>query len=343
MEYAAKAQYRGPLKHYSGNADRQFKRKQKNGEYGSMQYRPATTYRWEETVYRSCQPTLITREGMCQALQALDIRRIFILGDSLNLQLAQSMWMLLTTDEHGDSPTKRKSLDPNFETIISCPNGDYDFKLMFVRNDEFLENDLPVSVDDDQSNCETFCYPWVQKYLEDQHRTLLLANAGAHVHAFDRFQHAIDRFIEVFDSFQRPWDIALFRTIVPGHWDCSREGLTPFKSFQEYEMDVKEHTSPKLEEAYSWNKFASYNDYAIRQIEQRARHPQYSSLAMMEVVDVFPMTILRPDGHCSDEFRPDAFTDKDCLHYDLPGPVDWWSHSIFSHLLDIIEEQKDQY
>ncbi|KAL7538462.1 hypothetical protein ACHAXR_008572 [Thalassiosira sp. AJA248-18] len=39
------------------------------------------------------------------------------------------------------------------------------------------------------------------------------------------------------------------------------------------------------------------------------------------------MTILRPDGHRT--------PNKDCLHYLLPGPVDWWNHLLFSNLLEL--------
>lgn len=49
MDYAARsAQYRTPLRHYSGNAENLFQKNVKNGNYGDLKYRPPTTYRWEE-------------------------------------------------------------------------------------------------------------------------------------------------------------------------------------------------------------------------------------------------------------------------------------------------------
>jgi hypothetical protein len=42
------------------------------------------------------------------------------------------------------------------------------------------------------------------------------------------------------------------------------------------------------------------------------------------LLDVSPMTEVRGDGH-----RPPG----DCLHYNLPGVVDYWNHLLFSSLM----------
>jgi len=62
----------------------------------------------------------------------------------------------------------------------------------------------------------------------------------------------------------------------------------------------------------------------------------FSKKTLIEVLDIMPMTILRRDGHISDEFRPATVPDGDCLHYALPGPIDWWNHLLFSNLKDIM-------
>jgi GDSL/SGNH-like Acyl-Esterase family found in Pmr5 and Cas1p len=339
MEYAARsAQYRTPLRHYSGNAENLFQKNVKNGKYGDLRFRPPTTYRWEESRYEKCQPSFMTRENVCDVLPSMGIQRIFILGDSLNLQMAQSIWMMLTTEEAGDSPTPRGTLEPNFEAMITCPSG-YQIKVVFVRNDELLENDLPVSVDGENQNCHTYCYPWTQKYLYDEVKTVFFVNAGAHIHSFDLFTAMIDRFVHVFDGLNRPDDLVLFRTLVPGHWDCSRPGLAPFKTFDEYMKDSAAHESPQTEAVYGWDKFSPYNDYAVNVIDRRRFQTSDTPKALMEVVDIYPTTILRPDGHCSDEFRLPAYSTTDCLHYTLPGPIDWWNHLAFSHLVDIGRQQ----
>jgi hypothetical protein len=335
MAYAEHAQYRTPLAHYSGNAEKLFRRKVENGESAGLKYRPSSTYRFDEARYQTCAAVQTTQDGVCAMLKSLGARRIFILGDSLSLQMAQSMWMWLTNSNHGESPTVKGSLDPNFKTTLQCM-GYGSYTLQFVRNDELLENDEPVSIDESKKNCQTYCYPWAKAYQEDASRTILIFNVGAHLHEFETYTAAIDRFVDVFDGMYRPNDLVLFRTLVPGHWNCSRPGLTPFQDFAAYKKDAEEHPNLK-EQIYTWSKFSSYNDYAIRKLDNRRFESTSTGTtkALMEVVDVFPMTVLRPDGHCSDEFRPPSYLDSDCLHYNLPGPVDWWSHLALSHLNDI--------
>ena len=51
-----------------------------------------------------------------------------------------------------------------------------------------------------------------------------------------------------------------------------------------------------------------------------------SSSNTIHWLNVFPSTVLRRDGHI-------GF--GDCLHYYLPGPIDWWSHLFHSALLDL--------
>ena len=58
----------------------------------------------------------------------------------------------------------------------------------------------------------------------------------------------------------------------------------------------------------------------------------------IEALDVVPMTVLRRDGHMGDEFRPRAIPEGDCLHYALPGPVDWWNHLLFNNVKDTVVE-----
>ena len=84
----------------------------------------------------------------------------------------------------------------------------------------------------------------------------------------------------------------------------------------------------------------SYNDKLIRTLEERRNSLKHNQIhakpLMIESLDVLPMTILRRDGHIGDEFRPAAIPKGDCLHYALPGPVDWWNHLLFNNLNDVV-------
>jgi GDSL/SGNH-like Acyl-Esterase family found in Pmr5 and Cas1p len=334
MDYAVYAQYRTSLNHYSGNTEKTFRKRMERGENRGHKFLPSTTYRFAENRYQPCATSLITQEGICDALQSLNAHRIFIVGDSLNFQLAQSLWMWLTTEKDGDSPTAQGSMDSNFKYNLGCPDG-RTFVLQFVRNDELLENEDPVSIDQNIKNCENYCFPWTKAYKEDIRRTIMVFNVGTHMKDFDKYSAAIDRFVNVFDALKRNNDIVIFRTLLPGHLDCSRPGLAPYPSFNEYKADVENYQGGINE----WNKFSEFNDYAIRKLDYRRFDP--TPQALMEVLDVVPMTILRPDGHCSDEFRPSSYLDSDCTHYNLPGPLDWWSHLMFNHIRDIAAAEKE--
>ena len=58
----------------------------------------------------------------------------------------------------------------------------------------------------------------------------------------------------------------------------------------------------------------------MRVLLKRARK-NYAG-ALIELLDVYPMTVLRRDGHTGGIDCADCGRD-DCLHYSLPGPIDW--------------------
>ena len=58
------------------------------------------------------------------------------------------------------------------------------------------------------------------------------------------------------------------------------------------------------------------------------------------ILDVVPMTILRPDGHISGPQKCSTCKNDDCLHYMLPGPTDWWNHLMYSNLISLTAERR---
>lgn len=328
FQYAAAAQYRGALAHSSFKAESLFREKVQRGESpGGLLYRPSTTYKWSESFYPTCGMDLVSRDGMCQLLRSMDVRRIFLLGDSLMEQQGLALWRMISTEP--DDPARKSS---GWRHVIDC-GSDFSFVLQFIKNDELLETAAPVDVDVRQKNCHNYCYPWTQEYTSDPSKTIMLVNTGAHLHEPPLFRAAIDRFIHTLDRLNRPEDIVLFRTLVPGHKGCGRPGLQPFHNFQQYVNDIKGQTT-KL--TYNWNMFAAYNDYVASFLDRRISHPEK---ARIELLDVFPMTVLRPDGHVADEFRAPGTKIMDCLHYSMPGPIDWWNHMAYNHLIDIAKDR----
>lgn len=358
MKYASIAQYDEAIRHYSGQTDKHYRRAYQRGQT-ELQYRPSTTYRWQDTALSnlnqsqtgSCELNLLTLDSMCSVLQSLDIRRIFFLGDSLTLQQTQSLWKLLSQK---NGPTKPRTTVPNFKHRIDCPGlvdpkGEpFFFILQFVRNDELIENSKELSIENGIKNCNEYCYPWREDYYAHPNmRTLMIVNTGAHFHDFEKYKATIDGFLPKIDEIYsrkpegRRSDIIMFRTTVPGHWGCEKLGLTPFINYEQYHSSISSDTAHK--DIYGWNDFFEYNDYVIR-IFESLRH-KFSSEKLdnyhqLEVLDVLPMTILRQDGHVGDEFKPPNIPDGDCLHYSLPGPIDWWNHLLLSNLLDIASAER---
>jgi hypothetical protein len=333
FDYASQAAYRVPLLHHSGAAETIFRQRAPKDGPLEQQFRPAATYRWQETFYNgSCDVPLVTREGICSLLNKMGIGRIFFLGDSLSLEQALSLWMLLGPEV--DFLLKDQSAA---RYIIDCPNVDgFSFVLQFIRNDELLINDLPVSVPDHVMNCKNYCHPWVDSYISESLRTLSIINIGAHLHDRNLFERGMVRFIETFDGLGRVNDIVMIRTLVPGHKMCGRPGLKPYRSFGEY---INDATMEGTKDTYNWEVFSFYNDFVSRLLDNRTQ--KKIQQARMEVLDVFPMTVLRPDGHMADEFKAPETKRTDCLHYSQPGPIDWWNHLMFGNLLDIqvLDEQ----
>jgi GDSL/SGNH-like Acyl-Esterase family found in Pmr5 and Cas1p len=327
FKYASQAAYRVPLLHHSGAAETIFRERAPKDGPLEQQFRPSATYRWQETFYSGgCDVPIITKEGICSLLNKMGIGRIFFLGDSLSLEQALSLWMLLGPEQDLLLPDQSSA-----RYVIECPNVDgFSFVLQFIRNDELMNNDTPVSISNQVMNCNNYCYPWVEPYISESLRTLFIVNTGAHLHDRDLFERGMLRFIETFDGLGRVNDIVMIRTLVPGHKNCGRPGLTPYHSFGEY---VDDATKEDTKDTYNWGVFSSYNDFVSRLLDDRTQ--QKILQARMEVLDVFPMTVLRPDGHMADEFKAPETKRTDCLHYSQPGPIDWWNHLMIGNLLDI--------
>lgn len=82
---------------------------------------------------------------------------------------------------------------------------------------------------------------------------------------------------------------------------------------------------------YNWKVLASYNDMMAKMVEEcrRAAGP----VARMELLNVFPKTILRATGwsHCG-RIQRFGSTKDGGLHYSALGPVDFGNHLLFSQV-----------
>jgi len=95
----------------------------------------------------------------------------------------------------------------------------------------------------------------------------------------------------------------------------------PLSTFEEY-VRLAETSQ------YSWNKFRYFNEYAENRLRERREAQQ--GLFPREYLNIFNMTAFRHDEHKAGSY---------CLHYELPGVIDWWNHLLYTNLLDIAKRE----
>lgn len=316
LAVAPQLQYRTPLNHYFGFADRRFQ------PSDNVPYRQPTTYTWvDDATTSTCPISIQTLDSFCDTTFRLGVKRVFVLGDLVSNSMALSLYKIIGQE---DTPRGTDDDQQNWETEIICPSGE-SVVIAFARNDK---------MEDDSSACPatTSCHPWKDRYTSFTGRTLLVSNYGTHFYSEDDFSRATDRFVSSVKSLGRPEDIVYYRTTMPGHDQCQQNTAnSPFKSFVDYEKTVTWK--------YSWDLFDGFNDIAARRFrEHNAIAKGRDDVATINVLDVYPMTILRQDGHISGRDCKNCDVAMDCLHYSLPGPADWWSHLLFSNLADQHQE-----
>ena len=345
-EYAAQVQYTPLL----GFRQRQWDRKHKQ-KFANNEFLPQTTYAWNETKYPQCQIQVMTKNGFCSILNALNITNVYMAGDSMMHEMWMSFIGILGLEK-----------DVEEGNTMRCP-GNFTFRLFFDRTilasipppptnssvniDKWGQDSIKVVPDYGQvaiSQCPLLpsmertgvntprlykyvtnngACPWVKEYESLQGRTLLVVNAGAAYHATETFNLMFDTVVEALDNVTKRADLAFFRSTSPAHHDCFNNSLyqtAPLSHFDEY-VNIAETSH------YSWNLFKFYNEYAQNRLTQREGR---KDLFPLRYLNIFNMTALRHDGHKAA---------NDCLHYELPAVVDWWNHMLFTSLSDIAAQE----
>jgi len=193
-------------------------------------------------------------------------------------------------------------------------------------------------------------------------RTLAIFNIGAHYHNTTWYHQDMRILLHSLQRIGRTDDLYFFRTNVPGHRHCH-----PLDDkFFDWDRGTRDRPYDDIEEfmaflssegaIFDWEKFPMWNEYSAEWIERfNARDSPWSpwkygerghgddndnddddnDYPVVHLLDVFPMTALRRDGHRA--------IDGDCLHYVNPGPVDWWNRlwmAYLEELSDVLEAQK---
>lgn len=341
---AAKSlQYNEPLDHIFGFADQRFSPRVLHP------HRDPASYKWDEDQsLDSCPMEIQNHDTFCKTMKDLDISRLFFVGDYVGMNQAYSLWKILG---HQDTPKPITETQPNWMRDVVCPHST--IRIQFIRNDMMVENDVPVDLPNEVANCGvpkmSFCYKWTDEYMQyyneriaDRKKTLMVTSFGPHYYSEDTFSNAMSSFFRTVQSSlgdRLGQDYVFYRTSTPGHESCNKkDSVVPFKNFEEYR--------PTITPMYSWDLYDGFNDIASRMIgdfnrAQGMNGQTHSAQAMdlINILDVYPMTVLRRDGHLSGRDCRDCGIANNCFQYSLPGPPDFWNHLLFSNLADVAAMQ----
>jgi len=128
----------------------------------------------------------------------------------------------------------------------------------------------------------------------------------------------MEQFVQSFNTLGHPGDIVVFRNTVPGHASCFEHGSGISPPSMTHETFLERYYTTK----YDWNLFDAYNGIAKQSLKN------LQGGITVHYLNVYNMTVLRADQHVAA---------TDCLHYMLPGPVDFWNHLLFTNLADVAD------
>jgi len=260
---------------------------------------PLEIFPWAKWCWQpfNCTTEKFSKKGFCDLINGLSI--LFV-GDSISYQMYQSLYMQL--GEPGQ-PQDQGMHHPSYEHSKSfiCKRKS---RMAFIRNDHIRsreKNPNPSAKGDRYRD-----YTKIMNTFD-----IIVFNKGAHVATSteDFTTHTLEtiKYLQTHAKDQ----LIYFRTTPQGHVGCTRQSevnttllLTPPVLLTK-EMAI-----------YDWDIIPSRNKIAVE---------AFLTLPNARILDVVPMTSLRPDGH--------RFSDKDCLHYWLPSVIDNWSYYFYNSLI----------
>jgi len=315
-------------------------------------HRKPTTYAWRdppEVESRCARIAPLTAAAFCAEVRRLGIDRIVFVGDSIMFQQSYALVLQIGHDiPHKDPKTRRNSAG-SWTSAYECP-GDEDgggggqpVELQFLRNDFLIYGNMVTN--SKSLPGKPVLKDWIGPYrlASSSARTLLVVNTGAHFKRGQKpsYEDVVMRFVaDAGTKFGRPNDLVFWRTTPGGHPTCGT-ATEPFRTQEEYYESIRRPPKKRRGnvKAYGWGDFDARNDYAKEALGRYNSDVDASTAptgpARIHVLDVVPMTNLRPDGHQAspDNLYPQKPT-NDCLHYSMPGPIDWFNNLLWANLAD---------
>lgn len=253
----------------------------------------------------NCSSQPFSRYDFCRVMEG---KSIFIIGDSISYMMYQALFMQL--QEPGQPQEQGppvSSLGYIREKSFVCQNRS---RLAYIRNDH-------LSVE----KCDNSLEWYGSDFLADFN--IIILNKGTH-HPKKSEKDFLADTESMGKCLQRNLQkkhIVLFRTTPAGHYNCVKHNQINHSVILTQPPPLE--NPPKYAENFGWEKLQYLDTENIRILQKYIK---------FIVLDVVPMTYLRPDGHRVFNKKPRG----DCLHYYLPGPPDGWVHVFYNLLLRLL-------
>ena len=279
-----------------------------------------TSWKWIDK-QPHCKMQIMLPEVLCQLLEDFDIDRIGFYGDSLTQQHYESFVNKL------GSQYVQLSADNKFNSTLLC-NSTYHQGQGQRLIQLFHKRDAGGQASPPRGNrTEYKIDEEMTSFLTKSTKPVLgIFNIGLHYHKFQWYKEDTEIMLYSLNRINRTQDMYFFRTTAPGHPLCSPRDARTF-NWTKGTRDIPLSSLKDLDltkQKFHWDSFEDYNRYTLESIREYSLN---GTLANMHFLDIYNMTALRQDGHGAHR--------GDCLHYVLPGPLDWWNHFLVTYLHEL--------
>lgn len=276
---------------------------------------PWSDYCWEPF---NCIADSFSLNNFCSKLNG---RSILTIGDSLQHQLYDALYMLLETP---GTPPNQWSEIYNIETHGRICSDKGNGRLVFIRNDQLTtSNTIPLS----QHVVKRISIAREWASIADLF-DIIVINKGAHfIPSEDEFRHdtiaTAKRLRAIVEKrlLENKITEIIFRTTPQGHPNCSRDSKPDLQMLTRRADSTLSKTGIDLSKYYDyhWDSLYERDEIAIAILKDELG-------PYLKILHAAQMTSLRPDGHrCQN-----SIVECDELHYFLPSVVDSWVHVLYN-------------
>ena len=276
-------------------------------------------FKWSQYCWKplNCNAKPFDRGKFCSSMKG---KRIMFVGDSILYEMYAALFYQTLSDRNKiDTIVSQWDLNHINSRQLKWTICNGTVGSIFIRNDHVAVDDEDAEIREKSRNVNVM---W--RHLVPDHDVIIL-NKGHHVVkkevvTEEMFHKASIKTVEYLKKRAREKTV-VFVTTSPAHPHCRKTSsavTTPLVTEPEY---IKKELIPGYARDYGWENYHKHDLFLIdlfRKIDAI-------------IVDIAPMSYLRPDGHAFSE--GDSY-DGDCLHYRLPATPDSWVYVMYNLLFN---------